>query len=208
MAAALFVTGTVLFGGAPAAWAYSGQGAANYADTYAINNNVAFVSYSDDCTNFVSQALWKGGGKAFRGTPTQYVTNNDNQWWTYAGYGLPYNSSRTVSWSVANQLDDFLAHYDPNSGTNQFQPSASLGDYSPAGIVTGDPIFYDQHYASGHGWANIDHAAIQVGTGYDAYGQYGNLVDEHTNNRKRVIWNLNDVNSQWATTATYEVHVG
>ena len=48
--------------------AYNGTAAKNYAETYAVNHNGAYYSYTDDCTNFVSQAL-RAGGHKFYGTP-------------------------------------------------------------------------------------------------------------------------------------------
>lgn len=39
---------------------YNANSAAAYAETYAINNNSLFATYSADCANFVSQCVWAG----------------------------------------------------------------------------------------------------------------------------------------------------
>ena len=38
-------------------------------------------------------------------------------------------------------------------------------------------------------------------------GYYGNLVDEHTTNRKNAFWTLRPYNVYWQTTTIYFVHI-
>jgi hypothetical protein len=63
-----------------------------------------YTAYPDDCTNFVSQALYAGGHSfvADSGGPRSVVLSDDLQWWNYEG-----GAGRTFSWSVANDLWKF-----------------------------------------------------------------------------------------------------
>ena len=186
------------------AGAYSHGGAVNYANTYWQNYNSQFQAYSDDCTNFVSQALWQGGGHPFAGSPNNLVYNNDGQWWVGTGGSLTYGSTRTFSWSVADDLDRYLNGADPGSSTNEYQLPPQQGTYSPNDIVAGDPIFYHWNVNQP---GPLNHAAIQVGIGTDPNGWYGNLVDAHTSSHGGAFWTLQDYNSQWQTTQTVEIHI-
>ncbi|MGH3627418.1 MAG: amidase domain-containing protein [Sciscionella sp.] len=92
--------------------AYSGSGAASYADTWATSfNNMNYPVFSADCTNFVSQAV-SHGGYPFR----NYNGGGTDSWWIYAtgpdpgspGSGLSvYNYS--PSWSLVVDYYDLLA---------------------------------------------------------------------------------------------------
>ena len=166
------------------ALAYSGPGAASYADKYALGSNTIYPQFSDDCTNFVSQALHAGGGYNFVGSTS---TTDDQQWWIHGTRtgGWVW----THSWSVAHDLYTFLIDNVPggipegsfsyNNGKNK-APA-----FTPNSVVTGDVLFYD--WGTGMG---ISHDSMQVGWGTDAYGYYGNWVDEHNNYRKHIFWTL------------------
>lgn len=58
---------------------------ANYARTYAKSYNTAYRSFREDCTNFISQAMYAGGWTKVTG----YYTSNDVWWYNWA------NQSRT-----------------------------------------------------------------------------------------------------------------
>lgn len=165
---------------------YSGSAAANYADTYAINNNLQYISYSEDCANFVSQAMYAGGFSFVNpyGSPTDLAN-----WWDfdavnqyiYSGH-VPSSNSATV----ADDLWQFL-HLDNPGGTFEGSFSYNGGAntapaFTPNSVVTGDALFYD--WGQGLG---ISHTAMQVGWGTDQYGYYGNWVDEHTSNRQDIF---------------------
>jgi hypothetical protein len=66
-------------------------------------------------------------------------------------------------------------------------------------------IFYD--------WKDegtIDHAAYCVGTGWskDSTSKYGDLVNQHTSDRQRVLFHLDEHNTNRKTTAIYAFQVG
>ncbi|MBO2447156.1 amidase domain-containing protein [Actinomadura barringtoniae] len=73
--------------------------------SWAINNVYKKAArYGDDCTNFVSKALRKGGHASYRGY-WPYYTNNRKFWYQYKGSLV----SRSYSWSASNH---FYRHFD------------------------------------------------------------------------------------------------
>ena len=181
------------------ALAYNGAGAAAYADRYALSPNPSFMYFGSDCTNFVSQAMYLGGGHRLVGSPYPGVYSNRAQWWVWGD-----GSGRTTSWSVADDLHYFL-QVNSLGGVFMGQQYGGAGAYSPVGVVTGDIIFYNFHANTSSAYT---HAAMQVGIDRDSAGHgYGNVVDQHTNARRRVIWNLIPYNTQWATTSITEWHI-
>ncbi len=189
----------------PAA-AYNGNAAANYADTYATTENSAFVSYDpDDCTNFVSQALQAGGQPNAYGYGDPADLRN---WWEFPKSDVSdiYIFGRPASYSatVVPDLKTFLINsgWGTAEGNFSYKSGNPAPPFTPGSVVTGDVLFYD--WGQGNG---ISHASMQVGIGTDAYGYYGNWVDEHTSNRKHIFWTLRPVNAYFADTTIYYVHV-
>jgi len=192
--------GLLVVGGGVAQASYSGANAKYYADLFAVNPNHGLPVYSDDCTNFVSQAM-RYGGHPQVGTPVSgQVLHNDAEWWMTAN-----GDGRTYSWSVANDFETFLSVYDlhADSGHTQYEGSQTL--YVSLPITTGDPILYLWNNNTG---TTFNHTSIMIGSGTDpTSGWVGTLVDEHTSNRYHAIWTLKPYNSQWATTTTTEFHI-
>jgi hypothetical protein len=88
---------------------FDGAAAAAYADQYAFDANPNFPAYNDDCTNFVSQALYAGDHSyiAREGDPgANKVVDDDTEWWWFPG-AKDLGVGRTYSWSVANDLWTF-----------------------------------------------------------------------------------------------------
>lgn len=179
---------------APSALAYDRTAAKNYANAFALTPNHEWEVYGNDCTNFVSQAMWAGGHDFHYGS---------NGW--HADTTAPLYEGLTQSWYNADKLRQFLdAH---NAGTYSQGPgSQDKMPYTPDAIGEGDVIFYN--------WDNainpqpFDHTAIEVYEGTDENsGWIGSLVDAHTNNRQKAIWHLIPYNSQWHTTDTKEYRI-
>jgi putative amidase-like protein len=59
--------------------AYIRDRAVNYALRYVHTSNPQFVTYTDDCTNFVSQALLAGGFPMVGGSASDY--GSTHVWW-------------------------------------------------------------------------------------------------------------------------------
>lgn len=129
-----------------------------------------------------------------------YRLDDDSQWWVYDG-----GSGRTFSRSVAADLRAFLEQRDTGADGGHFSPAPSNGSYAPSPVTMGDVVFYNWNPNGPDGTA-FTHVSIVVGTGSDS-GWTGTLVDEHTSNRARMIWNLIPCNSQWQTTSTDAVHL-
>jgi hypothetical protein len=182
------------------------QACLNY--TNGQTHNPDYVFFSDDCTNFVSQAL-RAGFKRTIGNPRSSPTD-DHLWWdftyveyyTYAGTTYPQNSH---SASVAQDLDTFLYTLGWDSFTNSYWlgSAPSPAPAYPAGQNNGDLYFY-----SWRSDGSINHVDMQVGSGVDAYsGWVGDYVDSHTSNRYHIQWTLTEKNPNWQTTTAYAYHV-
>jgi hypothetical protein len=192
---------TCLLGSSPAS-AFTGGGAASYADHWATTRNSNYPSFSEDCTNFVSQALHDslGGQKPYVNNGAD--STSVNNWW--AQYSSIFGFSNSQTWSVADSFYNFMNFHGGvvagRAGPNQ---SEQLATYTPANVVTGDILFYD--------WENngsMDHVGIQVGIGNDpSAGLYGNYSDQHTNDHYHAFWSLLPYNEHWPTTAIVMMHV-
>jgi hypothetical protein len=198
----LLVTASMV-GAQSGASAYDGGSAAGYANTWWNSDNSNYASFSDDCTNYVSQSLHDPSGGRF-----SYVggssTTDDYQWWMHYNSFLD-NFTWSHSFTVAQDLYNFMMWHYPGGwceGTaHTIQEQSAI--YTPNSVVTGDLLFYDWQ-SEGH----IDHAGIQVGIGTEPNsGWYGNFQDQHTTDRYHAFWSLLPYNSQWSTTTITFVHV-
>jgi hypothetical protein len=194
------VVGGLIVAPASPAYAYSGGGAAYYAEQWWNSHNTNYAIINDDCTNFVSQALHSGGGFSYVGGTS---STDDYQWWMHYSSWTGFSWSR--SFTFADDLYKFLMWHYPGgwyegSARSSVEQNAT---YTPDSVVTGDVLFYD--------WdsnGTKDHVGIQVGWGSDPIsGWYGNYQDQHSNNRHHAFWSLLPYNSQWQTTTVTFVHV-
>jgi hypothetical protein len=182
----------------PAA-AYNGQGAASYADSWALGRNANYPSFGADCTNFVSQAMHQGGGYSYIGRNGS--TTDDTLWWVSWNSVLGFRWSR--SWSVAQNNFNFLYSTYPGGWGQGTAPGSASYYWTPAAVVTGDLLYYDWQ---SDGW--LDHVAMQVGWGTDPTSRWsGNYVDQHSNDRLHAFWSLRPYNSQWASTTIRFMHI-
>lgn len=191
----------LVFAADPAQAAWSPSDAASYADRYAASPDDAYPQFTDDCTNFVSQAI-RYGGHPQKGTPSGSVLADDSQWWMQGTGG-----GRTHSWSVAHDLETFFSVYDTHAdgGHAQYSGDGSSLKNPPSPVAKGDAVFYLWDNRTG---SQVNHAAILVGTGTDPdSGLSGSLVDEHSSYRDHAIWNLKPYNSPWMYTTTIEFHL-
>lgn len=181
--------------------AYSSTSAVTYANTYALSYNSYYRSFAGsggDCANFVSQCI-RQGGMAMDGT--WYYTKRSN-----VDVGLDQCS---IAWKNANAFKNYIKN---NVGAPILAPKWKKVQTSTnyayvnnsSNITTGDGgkvIVYYDWYDDGI----IDHTAIVVGTGNDSNNDtiYGDLVDAHTHDRKKVVWTLDPYNAYRAYTAVY-----
>lgn len=167
------------------AFAFDSSTAISYADKFALSPNSAYHYYDGaDCTNFVSQCLYSGkltkepgvweakslfGGK-YKGTDAWVNANSLKEYLKTRG------AKKIGSWKKKADISGFAAYVDN---------SANLTNSNKGRTV----IFYDWR-----GDWEIDHAALFVADNQKtqdtkADGNVtGDLIDQHSPERKRVIW--------------------
>lgn len=153
------------------------RGVSSWAYNNVFNSWTAPSYFSDDCTDFVSQALKAGGGMA------QYYGNgsatNDVNWYFYPGYARAASTRYSHSWSVAYDLAVHLLDWD-----------AQTLRYYNSGVQDGDIIF--ANWVSGRfvrppsNQNGIDH--VGVVTGVQGNGQP--YITQHTPAQRSVPLSL------------------
>lgn len=112
---------------------YCSGSAATYADNNWNKRNSNYASYSNDCTNFVSQVL-EHGGMPYTDVGGQTATS----WWST-------NTISSQTWHATALLDSYLYWRIPVGaswqGTKSYPQTSDL--YFKDGYVNkGDPLFY------------------------------------------------------------------
>jgi hypothetical protein len=173
----------------PAASAYASNnttGAASYAESWARSRNSEFPSFSSDCTNFTSQALNWGGGKA-----ELYGSSEDTKWYCdKTWYGTFVYSN---SWSVASYFYNLWMAQGATYLGSWYAPSSNSNPVLGKGVL----LSYD--------WdsnGSKDHSGIVTNFGTDTTtpSYYGDLQCQHTSDRYRAIWHLRPYNTYRTTT--------
>lgn len=145
-----------------APYRYDRRKAVQYAERWWNDYNPAYMKFTDDCTNYISQCL-RAGGAPMRGFP-----NRSSGWW--------YNNNNwSYSWSVAHALNLYLATSKTGLRAVEVQ--------DPRELQLGDVICYDFE-----GDGRFNHNTIV--TGEDAYGYP--LVNAHTYNSRMRYWSYED----------------
>ena len=185
------------------------EAAKDYAQTWSSNTegemrNPAWPAYEAECTHFVSQCPVAGGIQmdgSYGSSDWACGHLNDETWLL----GDP--------WCVAV---DFWSYWKQSPGryligTYDWKPNTSRPNPPkvPSGARRGDFVSYVTDNANnnngfdGSTWTDIDHTAII--TGINAYSTWdsswkGDLTCQHTNDRRRVLWNGQDrmVNNQYS----------
>ena len=174
-------------------FAYSRNAAINYADKYAINANRldslgnGYNVYNDnDCTNFVSQCLYAGG-------MTQDSTWNSKLWFS----SNVAHRTDSDAWVNADSLKNYLKNTGKASKIGSWSKNGSGAPYITNAFVnnsnnltsnnTGKVVlFYDWEFDG-----TMNHSALFVADNsastYSGEGT-GDLVDQHSKNRKHVMW--------------------
>ncbi|MEV5007276.1 DNRLRE domain-containing protein [Streptomyces sp. NPDC055692] len=127
------------------------------------------AEYSQDCTNFVSKALYHGGGMRMKGVRKD--KKSVDNWWRvkysappHSGGGFYYENSQT--WTVADKMREFVrrnATFAVNTETKQKE--AKVGDvvffnwggkggWDHAGVVT--KMYNGKAYVSAHNNNRLD----------------------------------------------------
>jgi surface antigen len=91
------------------AYSYNRKNAVNYATKYARSNNPSpWATYSADCTNFTSIALYKGG------VPKDRIGSSTERKWYWDS-----STSRTASWTSAQYFRQYV-YYNNNSTSSNY----------------------------------------------------------------------------------------
>jgi hypothetical protein len=174
-----------------AAYSYNRAGAVAYAHQYACNGvdchnpnfvHLATIFASNDCTNFVSQAMNVGGGLP------QMVDSTGTPWW----YRRPASGDTfSPSWVSVSNLYMFLESSGRLAGLGYPAKTATV-----SGALQGDLYMYD--WGGGEGFS---HFSIATGDGTftnfssdgknytDITGGKGSHMSQHSNDRDWAPWN-------------------
>ncbi|MGG4032448.1 amidase domain-containing protein [Paenibacillus cisolokensis] len=173
---------------APAAvtYTYNRTAVQNYVDKYWDNYNPDYIEYSNDCTNFASQAIHAGG-------IPMYIQPNGSDYnpsWYYninAGGWL-----RSLSWINVDELFDLLRNYSTIDAV-----ASNL-----SGMAIGDIIQYDK---GSDGDKNHTAIVSYIETpAWDPSKRYV-YVSYHTTDRHNVLWDF--YASSYPNTSTYFTHI-
>jgi hypothetical protein len=167
---------------AASAGAYNRSAAVQYADTWAKARNGNYVSYSTDCTNYASQVMEYGYLPMIHG---DHNKDNVRLWYAYSDMLGPKNSK---SWSAADWMNTHFyqyqgSRYQTQSGIGYLEggdiiilqwPDSTIPSH--VRVIVG--VGYSQEYVPSSEGGTIGHSGV-----------WGTLANQHTTDRKRVIWN-------------------
>ncbi|MFW1945184.1 amidase domain-containing protein [Acinetobacter guillouiae] len=178
----LFSTSTMADAPRQSPWNYNS--ASNYALQWALARNPNYISFTNDCTNFVSQALRTGGWK----DTTTLVSTQMHSWFYKSG------TNYAQTWSTANGLRNRIANGYELGTTKLGKSFAGLGpEYLNNQIRVGDIILAD--------WDDngiYDHAMMVTSVSFST-----TLVSYHSNDRKN--YSMADVSAA-SPNAKFEVY--
>lgn len=129
--------------------------------------------FGDDCTDFTSRALHRGGGLKMDVAPFPKVEQHDDSYWyrVQAFDGSEWRWFNSFSWSVAQRLANFF--YGQGSYFRKYISSAVPGD-----VIFANWRRKDDH-TPGSGFHNIDHVGVITKVnGRNIY------ITQHTHDRK------------------------
>ncbi|UHA74865.1 amidase domain-containing protein [Paenibacillus sp. 481] len=146
---------------------YLREKAVEYAEQWWNEANPRFLSFEDDCTNYVSQCLFAGGA------PMNYTGRRETGWW-YKGM-VNGREAWSYSWAVADSLERLLTYNEAGLRATVVSRASDL--------QLGDIIAYDWD-GNGH----YQHNSIV--TSFDKSGMP--LVNAHTTNSRHRYWDYQD----------------
>ncbi|MGI5455085.1 DNRLRE domain-containing protein [Streptomyces sp. CA-249302] len=125
--------------------------------------------YDNDCTNFVSKALNKGGGMNKKSGGTRWTYDDDDYWWRDDSNTWP---KRSYSWANAYHNANFISR----QATYAWHTKKSQ-------VNVGDIVYYNWNISGDDhpsGFKGISHASVV--TKIDSQGNI--YITQHSNNRK------------------------
>lgn len=178
--------------------AYSTSSAITYSDNYALTPNSGYNLYGSDCTNYVSQCLRAGG------------LSMDSVWKTYISGGARYD---TTAWVRADVLKNYLRDNRGATKIGSWQQTADIPGFytytdNSANLTNSNKgkvvIFYDfdDDWLMNHAAFFVVDNALTSDTVSDGRVT-GDLINQHSDYRKHVIWNANKRNAYASDTKIY-----
>jgi hypothetical protein len=159
--------------GSSTSW-FNRSGAVSDANAHALSARDGLYGRigDNDCTNFVSQAWFFGGGL--------HMTKNWRIWHSFHPNFSVHDWRRkwTASWAAVRNFVDYMANSRQIVRLSSVDPTAM---HIPD-VGLGDAVEYD--WGEGAGWS---HLAIVVRTGGT---NVDDLVDQHDTDRRRSSWRL------------------
>ncbi|MFG2370305.1 DNRLRE domain-containing protein [Streptomyces sp. NPDC048504] len=154
----------------------SWSGVASYAKAHWNDS----AEYSEDCTNFASKSLNRGGGMAMKYGPASKRANI-GYWWRRSKITHPLHP-QSYTWAGA----PFLAQFISAMATWKWHSG-------PSGVQIGDIVFYNQ---DGTSFKGIDHTAVV--TKIDSKGNI--YISQHGKNRKNYPMKKQKTKALWVVT--------
>lgn len=201
VARSLLVRATALAGAvalfATSILAYNGSNAVSYSDRHALNPSYLYSYYDGaDCANFVSQCLMAGGM-----TTNSTWTMNSTAW---------INADALKNYLRDNNLATKIGSWSKNGTPEPYKTYAYIDNSAnmTASDVGRVVVFYD--------WESdgiMNHAALFVANNSATWDSTadgnvtGDLINQHTKNRKRVIWNADKRNDRALYTRIYAFRI-
>lgn len=165
--------------------AYNPVAAANWAKEHAYDT----PRFSgNDCTWFVSQALWNGG------------MQKTDRWTDYSTDDEQTRNGPKPGPTRAARLADDLFHYLTSSGQVKLK-QISWSDNTAAGAEVGDLIFYNLNM---HDPEDLDHVAIVTGINSDGYP----VISQHTAGARDKYWSWSEAYNTWIEKAYHHEKYG
>lgn len=157
--------------------------------SWALQNAYAPSRFENDCTWYVSQALWRGGLPE-----TADWTAESNNWFKLADKwgGVPGPTKAAAS-------ADYLKNALQEAGYGELR-EVNVGDPSAGGAQLGDVVFYD--------WNNgpdgeIDHAAIVTAIRGDGTV----VISQHSPARPARVWDEHEDHTKLVNLRVYVLHI-
>lgn len=180
----LLLSATTVIADAPRQSPWNYTTASNYALQWALSRNPNYINFSNDCTNFASQALRAGGWK----DTTSLNSTQDASWF----YKSSTNYAQT--WSTAHGLKNRLTNGYELGATKLGKSFLGTGpEYLNNQIRVGDIILADW---TGDG--RYDHTMVVTEVNFSS-----TLVSYHSTDRKN--YSMSDVSSS-SPNATFIVY--
>jgi hypothetical protein len=188
-------------------YVYHRETAVSYADLWAHDRNSVFPNYGtscgcNDCTNYISQAIYNGGYPLRYG---DWNSSDEFQWWYRADDNNPSTDENSKTWSAADWLKSYVEHYDDEYYefvVNPDPPIPQGGDFIlldlrnnvvPA-ILVPDGLPDHGRFLVGYGLTSTDQRDYTDGCGGNndiPVSEFTLVANQHCTDRWHVKWDYN-----------------